>query len=56
MDNFYDFRIDSDDDEDEKILSSVLEKIDDELKAKCPSYLQKLTFDFIKETSEAETA
>ena len=53
MDSFIDFEIDtSSDDEDERILSSVLEKIDNELKEKYPSYLQKLTnLDFVKETS-----
>ena len=51
-----DFEIDTDsDDEDEMFLSSVLEKIDNELKEKYPGYLQKLTnLDFVKETSEAE--
>ena len=53
MDNI-DFEIDTDsDDEEEMFLSSVLEKIDNELKEKYPSYLQKLTnLDFVKETSE----
>ena len=52
--SFIDFEIDtSSDDEDERILSSVLEKIDNELKEKY-SYQQKLTnLDFVKETSEA---
>ena len=54
MDNI-DFEIDTDsDDEEEMFLSSVLEKIDNELKEKYPSHLQKLTnLDFVKETSEA---
>ena len=55
MDNIhFEIDTDSDDEEEEMFLSSVLEKIDNELKEKYPSYLQKLTnLDFVKEASEA---